>query len=167
MKRYSSRKFPPYAYIPRKGKPHPVENPKGHSFRKKPEEVAPLFPEKWGDNEIYLFGVDLYNHGFFWEAHEAWERLWQLSDKQGEVGCFLAGLIQYAAFLLKLKCSQPVPALRLAKEGLAKLHALSHKKFCGLNLWVWRKEAEAFLTRTAVVKLFSQKYPRMDLESAS
>jgi predicted metal-dependent hydrolase len=53
------------------------------------------------DSADYLYGVDLYNHGYWWEAHESWEGLWQLTDKSGVQGQFLQGLIQCSACHLK------------------------------------------------------------------
>ena len=75
-----SRAFPPYAYLPGRD-PHPTRDARGHSFGN--EEAPPewLPPERWRENVEYLFGVDLYNHGFLWEAHEAWESLWHVSKR--------------------------------------------------------------------------------------
>ncbi|TGQ49534.1 DUF309 domain-containing protein, partial [Mesorhizobium sp. M1C.F.Ca.ET.210.01.1.1] len=25
---------------------------------------------------MFRWGIDLFNHGYYWEAHEAWEPLW-------------------------------------------------------------------------------------------
>ena len=58
-------------------------------------------PDQWQENEIYLFGVDLYHQGYLWESHEAWEALWHLTDKKGVEGQFFQGLIQNSAALLK------------------------------------------------------------------
>lgn len=52
-------------------------------------------PDPW------LWGIDLFNHGFYWEAHEVWEGLWQVSLKQAPEGLALRGLIQAAAACLK------------------------------------------------------------------
>src|SRR6185437_15315088 len=41
-------------------------------------------------------GVELFNSGRYWEAHEAWEREW-MPDRQGPDGGFYKGLIQVAA----------------------------------------------------------------------
>ena len=32
-------------------------------------------PEHWSENEDYLFGIDLYHQGYFWESCEVWEAL--------------------------------------------------------------------------------------------
>jgi hypothetical protein len=41
-------------------------------------------------------GVDLFNHGLYWEAHEAWEDAWT-PDRHGPDRGFYKGLIQVAA----------------------------------------------------------------------
>jgi predicted metal-dependent hydrolase len=41
-------------------------------------------------------GIELFNDGHFWEAHEAWERDW-MPDRKGPDSGFYKGLIQVAA----------------------------------------------------------------------
>lgn len=41
-------------------------------------------------------GVELFNRGRFWDAHEAWEEAW-MPDRRGPDGGFYKGLIQLAA----------------------------------------------------------------------
>ena len=41
-------------------------------------------------------GVELFNQGRYWEAHEAWEEAWT-PDRRGPDGGFYKGLIQVAA----------------------------------------------------------------------
>jgi predicted metal-dependent hydrolase len=47
-----------------------------------------------------LFAVDLFNHGYFWEAHEAWEGLWK-GAVETSLREFLKGLIKLAAAEVK------------------------------------------------------------------
>lgn len=51
----------------------------------------------------FLWGVDLFNRGFYWEAHEAWESLWVHARPKSESHYGLQGLIQVAAAMLKAK----------------------------------------------------------------
>src|SRR4030095_3868699 len=76
------RPFPPYRFVPGLN-PHPVSHPQGHSYRGRArEEPPPRFaPERWRENVDFLHGCDLYNHAYWWEAHEAWEGLWHLTRK--------------------------------------------------------------------------------------
>jgi uncharacterized protein len=41
-------------------------------------------------------GIDLFNHGEYWEAHEVWESDW-IHDRKGPDSDFYKGLIQIAA----------------------------------------------------------------------
>jgi uncharacterized protein len=41
-------------------------------------------------------GIELFNHGQYWEAHEAWEGDW-MPDRKGPDSGFYKGLIQIAA----------------------------------------------------------------------
>lgn len=98
------RPFPPYRYVPGRF-PHPTAHASGHSYVApgEPHPHATFVPaERWRESEDYLYGCDLYNHGYWWEAHEAWEGLWQLTDKGGVQGRFLQALIQVAACHMKL-----------------------------------------------------------------
>jgi predicted metal-dependent hydrolase len=41
-------------------------------------------------------GIDLFNSGRYWDAHEAWEHVW-MPDRKGPDAGFYKGLIQIAA----------------------------------------------------------------------
>jgi predicted metal-dependent hydrolase len=71
------------------------------------ESAEPL-PESWSTCKTYLRGVDLFNHGYFWEAHETWESLWRVAKPRGTVSRFLKGLIKLAAACVKVR--EGVPA---------------------------------------------------------
>jgi hypothetical protein len=89
--------LPPYSYVPRKGLPHPRSHPAGHSCGRVPERPPAFDPRHWRDSQPYLYGLDLFNHGFFWEAHEAWEGLWHAFGRTGATADVLKGLIKLAA----------------------------------------------------------------------
>ena len=91
-----NREFPAYSYVPGKF-PHPISDPAGHSFGKEHPTPAPLDPDNWQSCEDYLYGLDLFNHGFYWEAHETWEGLWIACGRTGVTAEFLKGLIKLAA----------------------------------------------------------------------
>jgi hypothetical protein len=89
--------LPPYAYVPRRGLPHPTTDPAGHSFGRRHAPTPALDPEHWQASQPYLRGFDLLNSRFFWEAHEAWEPLWHACGRRGIVADFLKALIKLAA----------------------------------------------------------------------
>jgi len=98
--------FPPYAYTG-DPMPHPRNHPRGHS-RDEPEEIPPaLDPRSWQDSRAYLCGIDLFNHGYYWEAHEAWEGLWLAAGKKGPISELMKGLIKLTAAGVKARQSQP------------------------------------------------------------
>lgn len=47
-----------------------------------------------------LEGINLYNQGLYWEAHEAWEFIWH--TKKGRERAFYQAMIHVAAAMLKV-----------------------------------------------------------------
>src|SRR5581483_4448923 len=88
--------------------PHPKSDPAGHSYGVKAPPVAPLDPERWRECQPYLYGLDLFNGQFYWEAHEQFEALWHAAGRSGVVADFLKGLIQLAATGVKHLEGRPV-----------------------------------------------------------
>jgi hypothetical protein len=89
------------------------------------------FNEEWKRQEESLmttkgfcWGTDLFNHGYYWEAHEVWEQLWKQAEKGSAEHLLLQGFIQCAAACLKISSRQEAPAQRLVERGLAKLEEL-------------------------------------------
>lgn len=133
------RPFPPYAYVGGEGPhPHPRNHPDGHS-RNAPESVPdPLDPERWWQSEAYLHGIDLFNHGYYWEAHEEWEGLWNAAGRRGPVSEFLKGLIKLTAAGFKAREGHPdgvrKHAQRAAAHFQATLGMLDTSRFAGFGL---------------------------------
>lgn len=98
--RYCDIPFPPYAFRPGKN-PHPRRDLKGHHFGKREEVSPPTSPDDWKSTLLYLYGIDLFNHEYYWEAHEVWESLWKGLDSSGTHALFLQALIQLSASHLK------------------------------------------------------------------
>jgi hypothetical protein len=88
--------FPAYAYVPGRW-PHPTGDPAGHSYGVEPAVPAKVEPERWQECRPYLYGFDLFNGGYYWESHVAWESLWLACGRKGVVADFLKGLIKLAA----------------------------------------------------------------------
>jgi predicted metal-dependent hydrolase len=98
--------FPSYTFVPGRT-PHPVRDPAGHLFGQTLELPPPLNPAHWQESRAYLYGVDLFNHGYYWEAHEVWEGLWRAAGRTGQIADFLKGLIKLAAAGVKVRQGQP------------------------------------------------------------
>jgi hypothetical protein len=96
------RSFPSYSYVPGRF-PHPLNDPRGHSFGVTIECPDPPDPEQWQLCRSYLYGIDLFNHGYYCEAHEVWESLWHACGRAGQTARFLKGLIKLAAAGVKVR----------------------------------------------------------------
>ena len=59
--------LPPYSFVPGRS-PHPISDPAGHSFGHRPQQPPELEPEQWATSKTYLFGIDLFNAGYYWEG---------------------------------------------------------------------------------------------------
>jgi len=94
--------LPPYGFVPGH-RPHPTQHPDGHSYGAHPAIPAALDPRKWDESRTYLRAFQLFDHGYYWEAHEAWEQLWIAAGRQGPVGALLKGLIKLAAAGVKVR----------------------------------------------------------------
>ena len=81
--------LPRYTHVPGSGTPHPYRDPRGHSYNQRPMNPKPLQPERWAENRSYLLGLDFFNLGFYWEAHDEWDRLWRSTGAESLVGRFL------------------------------------------------------------------------------
>jgi hypothetical protein len=98
--------LPPYAFVPGRF-PHTTSDPAGHSYGKA-EAVSPkVDPEGWQESRAYLYGTDLFNGGYYWECHVAWESLWIACGRKGIVADFLKGLIKLAAAGVKALEGRP------------------------------------------------------------
>ena len=114
------KSFPPYAYLPGR-QPHPVRDPAGHSYRVEPMPVA---AEASLGSDVFLWGLDLFNHGYYWEAHEAWEGLWQVVDRGGPSRMLFKGLILLSAAGVKIREGKHAAAVRHAGRAAALLRRL-------------------------------------------
>jgi uncharacterized protein len=65
-------------------------------------------------------GVELFNAGRYWEAHEAWEQVW-IPDRQGPDRGFHKGLIQVAAGCLHYRRRNRRGAINKWRSGVAYL----------------------------------------------
>jgi predicted metal-dependent hydrolase len=88
--------------------------------------------EKEGDErEAYLeglspdqlldLGIELYEAGHYWNAHEAWEQVWM--DAPNEVRLFYQGLIQVTAAFVHVTKGEYPGSVRLLIAAIEKLEA--------------------------------------------
>jgi uncharacterized protein len=130
--------MPPYAYVPGHGLPHPVNDSVGHSFGR--ESGPPMGPAALEglptdpavrrrviagllvDSPEWHRAVALFNEGFYWEAHEAWELFWNALGRTTPDARAVQGLIHLAAAGVKIREGRPAGVARhvqRARELLA------------------------------------------------
>lgn len=96
------RSLPPYSYVPGQF-PHPISDTAGHSFgHPAPPLVAPsdACPQNC---EPLLWGFDLFNQGYYWEAHESWEQVWLALNRKGDAADIVKAMIKLAAAGVKAR----------------------------------------------------------------
>lgn len=109
------RRFPPYRYLPGRNA-HPLRSAEGHM------RTHPAARGEPGDE--FRFACDLFNAGYFWEAHEGWEDLWKATPKRARLRRLLQGLIQLAAARLKERGGDERMERALAAQAAARLKGL-------------------------------------------
>ena len=168
-RRHASREFPPYRYVPGLH-PHPTNSPEGHSYGDEDEEHEKWNSELWQKNEEYLFGIDLYNYHYYWEAHEAWEGLWIASVRNSSEHRFLQGLIKCGAALLKIRMAESeiqdlIGARNLSKSGIDLLSKVGNDQFMGLDILKFLAFYRDFINPIFedIIPVIDSKTPRIEL----
>ena len=139
------RAWPVYAYRPGHD-PHPTRDLEGHS-RGLPEDDSPAEPPaRWLDSPRYLRGIDLFNHGYGWEAHEVWESMWHRPAEATQAQ-WLQALIQLAAASVQESIGHADGRTRLCHRALDHLrcvHEAGHRVYMGLELEQHRHALRAY-----------------------
>jgi predicted metal-dependent hydrolase len=116
----------------------------------------------------YVAGVELFNRGEFWEAHEVWEDLW--IREETELKLFYQGLIQVAGAFHHFGHTNWGGMKSLLFEGVAKISG--YRPFCqGIDvdalldeLSEWQNLAAARTGKAPVVTRVPQSPPRIELK---
>lgn len=122
MRRYSRLPLPPYRFVPGES-PHPTRDPAGHSFRDPAGPPVAWRPEEWRQLERWLWAVDLFNHGYWWESHEALEELWHAAGRTTPPARFVQALIHLSAACLNRHRGHGAAARRQAARAVRGLRA--------------------------------------------
>ena len=78
-------------------------------------------PEPELNEEHLCWSIDLFNEGFYWEAHEAFELLWKALPNLSPYRWLLQSIILSAAATLKLNMGLEAPAGRLHQKAVKKI----------------------------------------------
>ena len=156
-----NRPLPPYAFVPGRW-PHPLRDPDGHGFAAAEERVV-LDPEDPRACRTFLEGIDCFNHGYYWEAHEQWEAIWNGAGRHGPVAELAQGLIKLAAACVKVRQGYRSAARSLATAAAEQLAELGreHELFAGVDLdhahrlavWLAERAAELPADPSAAVEV--------------
>jgi hypothetical protein len=132
--------LPPYSYVTGRF-PHPTRDPAGHAYGVVEGPPEPFDQAHWADCTRYLYGIDLFNFGYYWEAHEVWESLWHAAGRHGVMADFLKGLIKMAAAGVKVREGRPDGVRRHARRAIELFSSVQADPagaavpfFCGLNI---------------------------------
>lgn len=157
--------WPPYAFVPDRGQPHPVREPEGHLYGAV-ANVERMHPDHWQACRTYLWGIDLFNFGFYWEAHETWEGVWRGHARAEITAVFLQGLIKFAAAGVKVRQGIPAGVVSLANgaaehfaEVLARI--VGQARYCGLNVQPLGKAASRVAATARDLSEDSELGPRI------
>jgi predicted metal-dependent hydrolase len=111
-------------------------------IRKKPlEEISRAsllqFALTENQNQEFRRGVELFNEGKYWDAHEVWELVWRQREEDGRI--FLQGIIQAAAAYYRVT-ERPsyVGALNNFEKAFTKLEPFPDE-FLGVNVESFRR----------------------------
>lgn len=110
--------FPSYAFLPGQGT-HPHHNPDHWSVNLDELESRQLTVENYRNHKVFLCGIDLFNHQFYWETHEVYELLWNQLGRKSQTAKFCQGMVLLGASGVKYKLNQVAPAeghLKRARE---------------------------------------------------
>jgi hypothetical protein len=119
--------LPPYTYVPNVV-PHPISDADGHMFG-----VADVY-KQWSNERVFDWGIRLFDAGYYWESHEAWEHLWLKLGRTTRDAMILKGLIKLAACGVKcLECNTN-GAMRHASRATELLGNESESKLLGAEL---------------------------------
>lgn len=137
--------LPPYSYVPGHDLPHPVNDPPGHLYAHKDQShEPPISPDVLASlptdsasrrralaallaaDSQWLHALDLFNQGFYWEAHEAWESFWHALGRTTPEALVVQGLIHLAAACVKVREGKPAGVrshTRRARELMGEVRA--------------------------------------------
>lgn len=126
-------RFPDYTYVPGIT-PHPHSLPTASGQG----ETTGAPGRDWWRSAAFLRGVDLFNHGYYWEAHEAWEAVWLRLGRTGTEADLIKGMIKLAAAQVKLLERNTAGRRRHAQRGHELLsgvqRAIGESRYRGLDL---------------------------------
>jgi predicted metal-dependent hydrolase len=106
----------------------------------------------------YLAGIELFNSGKFWHAHEEWEKAW-LASNDPKLRLFFKGIIQTAAALVHWQKGNPRGLHLNWRKARAKLVDLS-PHMLGVDL----QQLIAYMDHFEAVEGSGLEPPRLEVD---
>ncbi len=98
----------------------------------------------WQNSASYLYGIDLFNAGYWWECHEILEGLWLATGRETKAGHTMQAIIQCAAAHLKIALGHPIGARRLISHSRRHVDTAGHL-YLGVDLEAMQMATEDFV----------------------
>ena len=155
ISRYTDRPLPAYRHLPFINA-HPFLDKDGHSYGEKLSPVDSFSTENWQDCDEYLYSIDLFNYGYWWEAYERLKHISLGAGRESETGRFVQGVLQIAAALLKHFMREETGAATLAELGAENLQGVADT-YLGINVTTLLTQLQDCL------KTQDSKYPQIHL----
>ena len=128
--RLTDRELPPYAFLPGKF-PHP-EKEGGHGFGLHLNTYA-INDKNYKTHEDYLYALDLYNLGFYWESHVYLEAIWNENKRKGPEADLLKAIIKLGAAGIKYRMEMNEAGQGHLNRAHELFSLLPSKVFLGIN----------------------------------
>ena len=114
--------------------PHPIREPHGHSFGET-DDVPIDGDDVESVKAAHHWAVDLFNFGYYWEAHEAWEAIWHAFGRGGTEANFVKALIKLAAAGVKAREGNAVGVQRHARRASELFRLVAEDSGHGVDLF--------------------------------
>lgn len=115
----------------------------GAPRKRLPEDITTLSEPALSEVQRahFLEGIEKFNRGAYWDAHESWECTWQEMSEDAEI--FIRGLVQLAAALHCLQSRRLECAARNFAKAYPKL-AVAPNQFMGIDVEALRAFIRAY-----------------------
>lgn len=123
------RPFPSYAFVPGKN-PHPLKEG-GHSFASGEPHTPPMDENRPYDSEDFLFALDLFNFGYYWETHMYLEALWNAHKRTGDLCHLFLAIIKLSAAGIKWQQASEKATTGHLERAIEHLQNIQKEKVAG------------------------------------
>lgn len=142
---YTGKSFPSYAHRPGIT-PHPRRSRKGHSYGLPEPAIQHIVPSQWKTCKSFLYAIDLFNAGYWWECHEELEALWKGAGGKGagEQAEFFQGIILLAVGFLRIHMGKKETGEKMIEKGLRRLDRVIEDPYMGVSIQVLKEASRKY-----------------------